>query len=251
MSLKKNVEQYNRDIEAGNSYGYTEESKYSAYLANKRVTNAIFEYIRSHDNEITSILDIGCGDGTYTNQIKLQFPAKEVAGFDPAARAIGVAQQKFPGVRYFVADAEEYRQSASEKPYDLAILSSVLHHTAHPDRVVRTVSSYADRILIIDPNGYNPVRKLMERTCSYYIEHEEVSYTSKTIRAWCEAAGYHLDPVRHYGFVPLFFPTLPAKIIWFFTPVLEKIPGISHCFSAITVVSGKGTAESRSPADKQ
>jgi 2-polyprenyl-3-methyl-5-hydroxy-6-metoxy-1,4-benzoquinol methylase len=238
MSLKKNVERYNKDIETENGYGYTQDIYYSAYLVNTRVMMAITKYIRSYDSEIHTVIDIGCGDGTNTNEIKKLFPDKQVTGFDPAAKAIDVAKKKYPYVIFFVEDAHEYSLNPEEQQYDLAIMSSVLHHSANPEEVIKTVSSYAKKILIIEPNGNNFVRKILEKTSSYYIEHEEVSFKPKTVKGWCEKAGYTINPIEHFGFIPLFFPETLSRIIWFFTPTLEKIPLIKHYLSGACVISG-------------
>lgn len=245
MSLKKNVDQYNKDIETENGYGYTQDKYYSAYLVNTRVMMAITDYIRSYDSEIRTIIDIGCGDGTNTNEIKKRFPDKLVTGFDPAAKAIDVAKKKYPNVIFFVGDAQEYSLNAGEPRYDLAIMSSVLHHSANPEKLIQTVSFYAKRILIIEPNGNNLVRKILEKTSSYYIEHEEVSFKPKTVKRWCEKAGYTIKPIEYFGFIPLFFPETISRIIWIFTPTLERLPLIKHFLSGAYVISGSRQSRSK------
>lgn len=247
MSLKQNVEKYNEDIDNEDGYGYTQETNYSAFLANKRVTDATIEYIQLFHDQIDAIIDIGCGDGTYTNEIKIKFQDKYVAGLDPATKAIDYAKRKYPGVHFFVEDAQKYMLNSEEKKFDLAILRSILHHSADPEEVINTVSSYAEKILIIEPNGNNLVRKILEKTSSYYIEHEEISFRPKTITKWCEKSGYTINRIDFIGFVPLFFPVTLSKIIYFLTPALERIPMVRKYFSAVYVIQGtkKTGAEQR------
>jgi 2-polyprenyl-3-methyl-5-hydroxy-6-metoxy-1,4-benzoquinol methylase len=235
MSLKKNVDIYNKDVENEKGYGYTQNTN----LACRRVINAIIDYIQNFDSQICNIIDIGCGDGMYTNEIKIKFPDKCVAGLDPAVNAIELAKKKYPNILFFVGDAQDYIINDGEKPYNLAILNGVLHHTANPEQIIQIVSSYAERILIIEPNGNNFVRKILEKTSSYYIEHEEMSFRPKTVKRWCENSGYKLNKIRYIGFIPLFFPNNSiSKIIWFFTPTLEKMPLITDYFSGVYMICG-------------
>ena len=39
-------------------------------------------------------------------------------------------------------------------------------------------------MFVIEPNGYNPVLKVLEKVSRYHIEHEERSFFPATLHAW-------------------------------------------------------------------
>lgn len=64
-------EPFDRDVKSGGSYVYTSSNApLSSLIANKRqsemIAQAISSLVTSHG--VTSILDIGCGDGKYTSE---------------------------------------------------------------------------------------------------------------------------------------------------------------------------------------
>src|SRR5438045_1584351 len=83
--VKENVSTFSRDVLEKSGYVYTTNERFSSRVANLRLTQATISLI---PREARSILDVGCGDGTYTQQIKDHFPQAEVIGFDPAEVAI-------------------------------------------------------------------------------------------------------------------------------------------------------------------
>ncbi|MGD0281868.1 MAG: class I SAM-dependent methyltransferase [Dissulfurispiraceae bacterium] len=234
MSLKKNVGVFNEDIIKNKSYQYTVESKYSAYVANKRLTDATVKCIRFFGEAIKSVIDVGCGDGTYTNELKSAFPDKDISGYDPAVNAIEICRSKYDNIHFFVFDSQKKNENI--KHQDLAVIRGVLHHTLTPDLVIKSISEYADKLCIIEPNGNNFILKMIEKLSSYHKEHEERSFKLKTLKSWCKSAGYRVIKCEYVGFVPFFFPEIPSRIIYFFQPFLEKTPIVKHLFSACYVI---------------
>src|SRR6476646_4722073 len=91
--VKENVHLFNQDVVEGAGYVYTTNQQYSSQVANLRLTQATLALIPP---DVRSILDVGCGDGTYTQEIKARFPNAEVTGFDPAEAAVRRAEQLYP-----------------------------------------------------------------------------------------------------------------------------------------------------------
>ena len=73
------------------------------------------------------VLDAGCGDGTYANDIKRERSSPEIRGFDPAIEAVRVAQSRFPDIEFVVGDVLR-AETSPEGQFDLIILRGVLHH---------------------------------------------------------------------------------------------------------------------------
>lgn len=233
-TVKENVGLFNRDVIDGSGYVYSTNQRYSSRVANDRLTRATAELI-PHDAR--SILDAGCGDGTYTNQIKQRFPDAEVTGFNPAGEAIRRAKRLYPSCRFMVGNAEAPETlAAAGSGFDVAIVRGVLHHMAEPRLALINLAAVAQQLIIIEPNGNNPVLKVIERRSAYHRDHEEQSFAPSLLHQWCREAGFRVVSLRYVGFVPFFFPTLPAKIIHAAQPVLEKLPLVNRYLSACSVI---------------
>ena len=230
--IKKNISVFESDVRENSGYRYTTGASFSSSAANRRITEAALRLI---PDDCGSVLDAGCGDGTYANEIKLARPGLELTGVDPAAAAVEAARGRYPDIRFFVGDILR-PETLPARRFDLVILRGVLHHLADPAAAVRNCAGLADRLLIIEPNGNNPILKVIEKALRYHREHEEQSFTPRLLRLWCVRAGLEPQSLEFIGFVPFFFPTLPAKIIYFFQPFLEKLPLLGRFFGAQTVI---------------
>lgn len=233
-TVKDNVTAFNTDVTHNAGYLYTTNAPYSAIVANKRMSDAIMAAIPAH---ATHIIDLGCGDGVYTAEIAAAFPHAHVSGNDPAAEAISAAQLRFPAVTFTVANILDEQTNTATKA-DVSILRGVIHHLPHDSQVsaIANARQISQRLIICEPNGNNPILKYIETHSAYHIAHEEQSFTTETLVAWCRAAGWQRITVQYIGFVPFFFPELPARIIHAIQPLLERIPIINTYLSAQIVI---------------
>jgi SAM-dependent methyltransferase len=231
-TLKKNVGVFDSDVRDNEGYRYTTSASYSSIVANRRMTDATLQHIAPTAKRV---LDAGCGDGTYANDIKRQRPSLEIVGFDPASEAVRVARSRYPDIEFVVGDVLR-SETFPEGKFDLIILRGVLHHVLDPAEAIRQCATRADTLLIIEPNGNNPVLKLIEKLSSYHREHEERSFSSRILAHWCREAHSPAESISFIGFVPFFFPTMPAKIIHFFQPFLERVPLLCKFFGAQVVI---------------
>ena len=232
--LKKNVDVFNNVAVSNQGYKYTSNAAYSSIVANERMTRATLENL---DGGVKSLIDIGCGDGTYTAEIKKAFPKMKIAGTDPAEKALMLAKKKYGNIKFFVSNILDRKTFASKvSGYDVAVLRGVLHHLNDPELAIRNSMSLAERLIIIEPNGNNPVSKLIEKISKYHIKHEERSFTSGTLRKFCEAAGAKVDKMYKIDYVPMFFQETFSRIMVFIQPFLEKVPVVNFFFTAQTVV---------------
>lgn len=224
-NIKDNVGRFDEDVRKTGSYAYTAE-KLSSKLANRRISEGIWS---SYDFQNKKVLDIGCGDGTYT----LEFPNQgvaEIIGVDPAIAAVDAATKKAAiagvsnKVKFDVGNIYELAQKYNGCAFDCIILRGVLHHLPDPERAILAISGISKTLIILEPNGYNPVLKLLERYSRYHIEHEERSFLPSTIRKWIALAGMSTENVEHINLVPMFCPDWMAKFCNFLQPVVERIP---------------------------
>lgn len=229
-SLKENVGQFNDDVRDNLGYRYTTNAQYSSLAANARMTKAIVDRIPSGAR---TVIDIGSGDGVHTNELKLARPDLDVTGFDPAEEAVGVASKRFPDLRFHTGNILQ-TESLPQYMYDLGVFRGVLHHVSDPALAIRNAAAFCQALLIIEPNGNNPVLKLIERFSKYHIQHEEQSFSSPLLRRWCKEGGWRVESQSFTGFVPFFSPEPFARIMVAFQPLLEMVPGL-RAFGAANI----------------
>jgi 2-polyprenyl-3-methyl-5-hydroxy-6-metoxy-1,4-benzoquinol methylase len=232
--VKKNVTVFEENVATNGGFLYTTNPPYSSQVANQRISDEIFKFI---DPKYTSLIDIGCGDGTYTNIIKQKFPKLNVFGFDPARKAIETASERYPDIKFQTLNLLDKELPTPQKKYDVAVIRGVLHHLSDQQLAIQNAFKLADHLIIMEPNGNNPILKVIEKTSKYHIEHEEQSFFEWELKKWIRNAGGHITAWSYIGYVPFFFPTGPAKVIHFMQPFLEKIPVLKHVFSAQFIIS--------------
>lgn len=225
QTTKKNVSQFNKDVRVTGSYAYTAD-KLSAVLANGRMTAAIAE---AYPFANKRVLDLGCGDGTYSVEFA-GLGVASVLGIDPAAAAIeaAVARARTLGVddrvRFAVGNIYELGSLLDEGGFDVIVLRGVLHHLPDPGRAIAGLADFKGAILVLEPNGLNPVLKLLERFSRYHVEHEERSFLPGTIRSWLKSAGYRIQRSSVINIIPFFCPDWMARMLDRLGPFVERFP---------------------------
>lgn len=231
-----NVDPFSADIGANAGYLYTTNASLSSRLANGRMTEAAMA-VASFSGR--TVIDIGCGDGTYTAELVSVGRASEVHATDPSAEAVRVARSRTrdlgPAVHFTVASA--YRLPYPDDRFDMAHLRGVLHHMDDPVNALRESLRVARRVVVVEPNGYNPGLKLLERCSRYHIEHGEKSYAPRTLDRWLREVGGRVDTRLWAGFVPMFCPDRAARAMRLVQPVLERAPGLRAVGCAVYVFS--------------
>jgi SAM-dependent methyltransferase len=226
--IKKNVNEFNKDVEENKGYKYTTNAKFSSIVSNKRITDGVNKIIPAY---VKTLMDVGCGDGTYTNEIKICHPSIKITGVDPSVNAIKIASDKYKNISFSDINIYDADKLAVNK-YDLSVFRGVLHHLSDQSLAIKNAALFSDEMIIVEPNGNNFILKWIEKNSQYHIEHEEQSFTTKQLSDWCIENGWDVKSIKYIGYVPFFFPTFPSKIIYFFQPFLELIPVINKYFSA-------------------
>ena len=231
-----NVDPFSADIAANAGYLYTTNASLSSTLANGRMTEAALQVARFAGRKV---IDIGCGDGTYTAELVERGRAALVHATDPSHQAVQTALSRTAevdqAIHFTVASA--YRLPYPDDTFDIAYLRGVLHHMDDPVRALGEALRVAHRVVIIEPNGYNPGLKLLERCSRYHIEHGEKSYAPRTLDRWIGELGGRVDERLWAGFVPMFSPDWCARAMRRVQPVLERAPGLRAVGCAVYVLS--------------
>ena len=79
-------------------------------------------------------------------------------------------------------------------------------------------------VIILEPNGLNPVLKVLGRVSPYHRAHEEQSFLPGTVDRWCERAGGRVIRRTHIDPVPMFCPDWLATLCRLLEPVVERTP---------------------------
>lgn len=227
---------FDHDVETGGSYVYTRGDKLSSLLAMARQSRAISDAANFTG---TDVIDIGCGDGAATIALYDDNKPNSIIGIDPAANAIAAAQACVGERNIRFAAESAYDLPHPDQAFDIAYLRGVLHHMDHPARAVSEAARVARMIVILEPNGYNPVLKLIEKTSRYHREHGEKSYAPKAIDRWLREAGLKVVFRQYSGLVPYFCPNAAARALHRCEFAVERTPFVRAFACGTYVCVGK------------
>lgn len=227
-TVKSNVAQFDRDISRLGGYAYT-GSRISSSIANANISQAVHQIYQFKNMRV---LDIGCGDGSYTLEF-LDQGATQIVGVDPSVKAIELANTKIKelnkGVRqrvaFAVANIYELEKMEWEiNNFDCIVLRGVLHHLPDAKQALMKLSRFEGVIIMMEPNGWNPILKVLEKLSAYHRAHEEQSFLPSTICGWLAEAGFINQSVRFINCVPMFCPDWMARLALAATPFIERLP---------------------------
>lgn len=231
------VDPFTADIEANAGYLYTTNATLSSRLANHRLTKASLAVAEFSSRRV---VDIGCGDGTYTVEVCDAGGASGVTGLDPVHAAVRVARDKVGDRPITLTVGSAFDLPYRDDSFDLAYLRGVLHHMARPLDALREALRVAGSVVVVEPNGYNPVLKVLERCSRYHIEHGEQSYSPRTLDRWVRDAGGTVDLRTYAGLVPMFCPDWLARTAKRLEPSVERLPVLRNLGCAVYVFSATG-----------
>jgi ubiquinone/menaquinone biosynthesis C-methylase UbiE len=218
---ERNIEIFNKDSRNNEGYLYITSEQLSARMSRERVSAAIHQLANLRDK---TVIDVGSGDGSFSLDL-LSLQPKSIVGIDAAADSVALANRRavnYPNVHFEVADI--YTIEPPEIRYDIAIVRGFLHHLDDVEKAINRICLLADEIIVLEPNGYNPILKIIEKTSRYHIEHEEKSYAPYKLDLWFKKNGGKITKALYIGLVPTFCPNWLAKTAKFFEPLVERIP---------------------------
>lgn len=228
-TTKKNVSQFEEDVRNTGSYAYTAEVLSSRY-ANARISKSIHE---AYNFSGKKVLDLGCGDGTYTVEF-ISLGVKEIIGVDPASAAVDAAKEKAAKLgienkaKFETGNIYELDELLQQHDFDCIVIRGVLHHLPDPAKAIAGLSNFSGAIVILEPNGNNPVLKLLEQFSKYHIDHEERSFFPSLIRSWLVDANFKVRSTKFLNLVPMFCPDWMANLLERCTPIAEKLPALRN-----------------------
>jgi 2-polyprenyl-3-methyl-5-hydroxy-6-metoxy-1,4-benzoquinol methylase len=186
------------------------------------------------------VLDIGCGDGAFANQV-LADRYRKVDGIDKSEPAIKRANaESRHQATYRAVDLVTFDYDSLPR-YDAAFLIGILHHVkqATPD-IVRAMARRTDKMIVLEPNGSHVLRKALEYTPSYRDAGED-SFRAKDLMAIFAAAGWRTEVWRRLNLFPNF---TPGFVYRWLKPIEPRIEG-SKVLNALCTVDMYGLTLAR------
>jgi hypothetical protein len=169
-----------------------------------------------------NILDYGCGDGAFANEVLApKYPA--VHGYDLAPAAIERAKAAAPGPHMTFVAADLVTLDYDKMPrFDGAFLIGILHHIkAETPQVLRALAGLTDRLVVLEPNGDHLVRKLLEFTPSYRAAGED-SFRTREMLDIFAANGWQTVAHQRLNLFPNFTPGPVYRLLAPLEPHIEK-----------------------------
>lgn len=239
--MEKNIDVFNTDVQGRGEYVYSDFSRLSSRMATERQTSEIVAMLKTHIPTMSRILDVGCGDGTFTIELAKAFPACGIVGFDPASKAVAVARSKTVerfGSELLFEEGNIYDCSRRFAPgqFDVIVVRGVLHHLYEPTRAIEEISRIGSPILVLEPNGYNPMMKLIEKCSAYHRQHEEKSYWPPLLNKWFQRNHFDTVDQKYFSIVPYFCPDWLARVLRANETIFEKIPLIHKYYCGSNLV---------------
>lgn len=188
-------------------------------------------------NNISSILDFGCGTGRSLVYFKKYFdsvPNLKLYGCDTSPKSIEVAKKILPDGKFFLnSDVDSFRKTSDK--YDLIFLACVYHHIEPDTRTAWTKAmieklNAGGYIVVFEHNLLNPYTRKIVRNPKNILDHEEYMLSHKELINLLVGHNPNMHTFWE-GFV-LFSP---VRFRWSstFETCLRKLPiGAQHCVIA-------------------
>ena len=173
-----------------------------------------------------SVLELGAGDGEFAVEV-LGRRYRQVVALEKSQAAVERAAARPGGgnVRFVGADVTAHQYAAGER-WDGAFLMGFLHHVKRGTPiVVDRLSRVAPKVVVLEPNGDNPLRKLLERLPSYR-EGGEESFRLAELVGIFAGAGYRLRERVAINLFPPFTPDVLFPLVRGLERVVEATPAL-------------------------
>lgn len=126
----------NNIYENENVYG--DEHK---FVNTSRRLSLMTDFVKSLNKKPKKVLDLGCGTGYFSNEIKQLYPSSTIYGLDVSKKAIAIGKNKYKNINLIVCDTE-IKFSLKSNSFDLLISGEHIEHL----RDVDTYLSEANRV---------------------------------------------------------------------------------------------------------
>jgi SAM-dependent methyltransferase len=162
--------------------------------ASRHIRRIIREIMRSLDFD--SVLDVGCGQGSFLQELLTEFPTTRPGGIDVSSEAVELARAKVPKGQFWVLDIEK---EGLEESFDLVVCSEVLEHIPDDVSALKNLYRMTKKYLLV-----STVQGRMRRFEAKEVGHVRNYAPGELVRK-TEEAGFKVSRVLQWGF-PFYSP---------------------------------------------
>lgn len=229
---------FDGDMASSGKYIYSgPHAQVIAVLANASQSRMIHRHLLPSDR---TLIDVGCGDGFYTKEFSEIESLKTVLGIDLSSPATKFAQLNWGNERLNFECKSVEEMIRSGDLFDVAVVRGVLHHAEEPKLLLKSILEIAERVIVLEPNGLNPILKIIEKTSSYHLAHGERSFSPRKIKSWANGTNSQILAMDTGVLVPFFCPSWLARILKRFEGFIESMPIVNRVVCGANVyVFGK------------
>ncbi|MDQ7030149.1 MAG: class I SAM-dependent methyltransferase [Ardenticatenia bacterium] len=159
----------------------------------RRIFDTMIQQIPS--NEIHTVADVGCGEGSNLAYLQHRFPHARLFGFDLSYTALQYAKAR---VQAHLVVADIQTNCTAQQQFDLVVCSDVLEHIEDDMAAIHTIYTVTRKYALI-ASVQGDIREF-----EYRIGHVR-SYAYGELQAKLKIAGFHILSVVEWGF-PLYSP---------------------------------------------
>ena len=221
-----------------NGYPYTVVENINSDFHQRRINSTIDLINNLNKKENLNLLDLGCGQGHFTNIIKNKFPDFDVFGIDYSISAINYANSNFKDISFIVANA--YHPPFTDEYFDIIVCNNIWEHVPDPLNLLKAISR------VLKPNGlliistpsryrlYNLIMTLLGKNISLMSKLHVTEYTVGQVKEQLRYGGYKVNKV--------YSPSIKRGglirfIIKLFFSVIIKITNSHHVLEATVFYS--------------
>ena len=152
------------------------------------------------------VLELGCGDGTFAEStLSSHFEKIDAYEISNSSIALAKSKSKSPNVHFHVKDITEYEYE-TDSFWDGAFLIGVLHHVKeYTPKAISHLARVCPKVVVLEPNGDNVLRKGLELLPSYQRAGEE-SFRIRELINIFSSEGYIMKVNMRINFFPQFLP---------------------------------------------
>lgn len=173
---------------------YSVEDNLSGPFHQRRIILTL-ELLRDIGNP-ARILDVGCGEGYITGEIKRAFPDSDVHGLDYSLSAVRKAHARFPDISFSVGDA--LQRHYPEGPFDVVVYNNLWEHVTDPIGLAnraKEVLRPGGYVIVSTPSRFrttNLVRAILGKKPRMMSKHHVTEYTVGQVKEQFAWAGFEV-----------------------------------------------------------
>ena len=156
------------------------------------------EIISEYIDKGSTILDIGCGDGTVLDYLSKNSSPKDLVGVDISKKAVEHTQKRGYNAYQMDASSDDFEKFLENQSFDYIIITEVLEHIQNPEDVIQVCKGRVNKNLFVSiPNmGFfiHRLRLLFGRgplvMIQVHIKEHIWFWTHADFLHWCDYLGF-------------------------------------------------------------